>query len=1849
MWALFLVSCLWIGAVQLQAIEWDGTGTALRVSGKYQTDLLTSMTIKGHVVIDGDVTLVRSDNLGCLPIFITADTFISTDTGGNGYGHLSLYADECSGYYFQVDNDLIFTGSNHGDKHANNRELTLTFSGPGQTVFHISTGKMVGFEGFFGDGNAAVNGWDSYLDDYTKTGSGVMVYITMDQTYDEAVVQGVNKVVFERFYKYDAAAEAAGSSTGIGDSVKISIGKNSFITYISDVASGVLNCDGTGFGYGSLAFDPMCYGPGRMLLHLKGSYYVDSAGEIVGITNGYNDGALVISGHHVEDMATMDGIRLGVDLNKPAGVEAICRIVDEQAIRGGEGLYWDVGNTYTLYQDSFGEPIINTLAGGSFDGMPSRRGLLVLNENKSVPALAADTYVNNEWATKYTFSVLELGSTSIRPGFILGTNGKMELFHNTFLDYIAASTQMLQVGLVDQLGATISTTARKTHNPSALIADGLGILDVNNVNASEPYAAGALLFPDYLADLASQGGRHAQILLRGDARLYLRSGVMNDGYIDAGDIAANGMGGYIYVPTGDRTYSFTINYDDTEGTFDGSFIAGIAANGGLWYETIGEGNNVLDVEGKLTIRSTKDDNRTNESGFVPYKLNVVPPAATYTDYCFARHVPTGVAPRGALNLPPIKLDYMGQEVWNVDNDQAMRPLRVDRVYPVYNSSSILMNNELAMHNVNWHHNDILKIATPEQDKAEPVVVGGEKAAYDYAYWSTLSNPDLAETLYVENPIEQINTKVPLLSLYDSTLHCHESIVMSGVRVVVTDKFVYEVDNADGHAKLVPNVSKFICYNHGDPLDMLKRGYGRTILLGSQQNKMADGCLLNDYMQNAYLNIYRSWTTDWNTGVWGDDFSNGHLIRLSLETEAQPKYTMQYENRANHSTLPETFSLLLDGEVSRYKRTATQVFYLGNASFSSLGWTTTMGDQVVKPSDLRELTETYSYGINEGARPRPWDSAWTGGDYVVLDQLSVNPADYKFSLSTGENDPAELYINGDNYYFGGRDSSGNLATEPVVASNESGIFYTNHGGLTHINQADKSADQQHYYDAFVDTVFAYRQWPRIWDVSSGQYIHGLSGVVDLPHDQVKFGRSIQPYELNFPTMLTENDGQQKERNVKLMAYKIDQYGKNPANRFKASGEEITIPWNFRTDKSVKITYNGMEQAPTYTPVKSLPFMSDSILDQVKSIFRSTTPAFEVGPNDGPAEMPEAILTVTTGDIIAQMRVSGATKADPFHLYVSGGPFGYGTVREFTSLASNYFNPGEGCHAAVFLDGGAHIGIGSRDWNEHSCNAWSVLGYDYLTLYPNGNSFVRVNSDIIVADRLPIIPTTNFGVVSRDRQSLTWDDEPQSITFYSTEPREIRILEGGELDLSAFGNPRTDKSWPFYVEDEEVIYQPAGIEFAGQIRVVLEPGARIRFPASVVSHPNDENEPNFAAPVLYFNDQTELIFESSKDIDEQNFPDVYGADSIRNKILGVGMIRFNRNAKLKLLGLSLLGIETDDLTKTTSVTIELNRESQFLIGDETSAGGGFQIGNIVDRGSDHTIDFNLVLKDPESMFRIEREGFFGLSAGTINKFEIPNRTWRFINLHNVRTIDVNIINGTFDHSQMFHGSEDDTSLMAIGPANTYRFRIGDDTAADASRLDTTFIRGGGNILFVNTSSLSPESFPNSGGEDGLGAPYHSQVFIPEDSTVATGVPATPFPTPNAATGTYSNGDYTIMASTPSLAQRGTPPDGVSSTNVYAGRVDTMTLSKEFQGDAHAFFHYLGYPPLNAYAGISNYVCFAAAQEKHYFAYIGGTAFNTVFRSIKEDLGPELRVVDSLKVGALNTGIGASNTASGLSSGV
>ena len=1621
--------------------------------------LFGGLIVSGDVYIINELPMTHEDDY--LDIQTGSDTFILPDPAS--YGHLIIYTGECCKTLFTVNNDLIFSGYNDVGA-TTKKSLTITFSGSGQVEFYIKGGKQVAFESLIGGlaPPAYANEWSDFSIDYTyASAAGTRVYITMDQTYSQAIEHGQSKVMFTK-----EVSQLCG-----GDTTKITIGRNSLITYLSDNDTGLLS-ESDAVGYGSIAFDPSCEDAGRMLLHIRGSSFTDSNGSLFGSL--YEDGAFVVAGHYVSDLSSPDTIRTSVEFNKPAGVESVFRIVDETNWRYSSKYKDGSQSPADLYKNpETGEPVFfqeeegpEVGEEGSFQD-PSRRGLLVVNECKTVPLYAADPYVNNMWAEGNLFGG---ALTEIRQGFVLGINGSVEIFHNTFLDYVGVSNQEFYAHKEAYSGFLISANQQKKHNPSAFLVDGLSLLDKNNFDPNDPYKLEDLLHYPYVANLELYGGRHAQILLRGDARMYMRSGAMSNDYVDVGAdwyTDPSSLGGYFVsrdiegcLLSEDRVYSFTINSDGLEGVYDGTLITGYASDGSLTYQVLGEGNNVLDIEGKLTIRSTDDKNTTNDSGFVLCKQNTEFPLPNGTCY-FDRHPTTSADARGGVNLPPVKIDFLAREIFSDESsDLTSRPLTIDKAYPCYNSSSVFLNNEMALHNVNWHHNDVLKNASVDPNTAEPVFVGGEKAYYDDLFWNELlddGNPGAANTLFVENAIENINRKVPLVSLYTSTLFLHESMVVTGLRFVITDKFLYEPSDVDGNVKLASNISCIMCYNHGDPLDTFIRGYGRSLLLGTDQNLLASGHnYSSSFLDSAYLNIYRGWHTLGNSDVLGD---RNYLVRLSLETDAQPRYTMQYATRQTNpsSAGSDSFSKLYDDTslLADNKRVATQVFYLGNNSFTSVGWTTTNGDQVIAKKDFYPTPDystdgsySYSFGINEGFRPRPWDAEWSLGTRYDVDGSVLTTTDFRFSLTSDDNDAAELYISGDNYYFGGKNTLDKVASEPVVTSADPSVFYANHGGKIHINQTDLSLDENNYYNCFVDTVFAYKPWPRILQPSTNAYIDGLSGQVELPHDQVKFARSIQPYSLDFQTMLLSDD-QTKEGNVRLSVYNDGLYGSSPVDRRRASGEEVTIPWNYRTDKSTRI--GTEETSPKYIPLKS--FMTEGMLGlnrdfkkkvSDRSVYRSTKLASQVGAVD----MPDALLTVSTGDNITQMRVSGATKADPFHLYVTGGSTGYGAVREFTSLASDDFTPGEGCHAAIIVDGGGHFGLGSRNWNEHSKNAWSILGDDYVTIYPNGNGFVWINSNLLVHDRLAIIPTKNFGSYGNEKQVLINPEQAQRLTFYSQFPYEIRIPEGKELDLSAFGFPEAGGG-TVGADD------PHQIEIAGKLKLIFEPGSRLRFPQDPTHQ-----------PVLYINDEAEIIFEGVEDRDLRTYNSFDESSPYRTKILGAGKIWLNKNAKMRVNDNAHVCVETDSETWKTDVDVSIQRQAKFYIGDENVSGGAFQIGNPTDlttSGSVPEIYFGLYLGGLESRlglredaeFVINREGFLGLAVGAKNKNGAPNGNWQLQGLYNVQGITLALYGGTFDHNQIFDGDSRQSSLIGIGPSY-YNFLI--------SYPERAIVKGGGNLINI-----------------------------------------------------------------------------------------------------------------------------------------------------------------------------------------
>ncbi|MDQ5890663.1 MAG: hypothetical protein QG604_537 [Candidatus Dependentiae bacterium] len=752
-----------------------------------------------------------------------------------------------------------------------------------------------------------------------------------------------------------------------------------------------------------------------------------------------------------------------------------------------------------------------------------------------------------------------------------------------------------------------------------------------------------------------------------------------------------------------------------------------------------------------------------------------------------------------------------------------------------------------------------------------------------------------------------------------------------------------------------------------------------------------------------------------------------------------------------------FSVETAHEASTVSDKAIQAIHISDRSQINVGWPSGQYQSI----DVIESVPTSVTHL----RVDSTFAAWEFSDEVLQAVIVDNPEDVT-SFIPYLNGGGILEFAGDDIYVGG---AGRYNPKGVItpAANEliprgvrdsGGIVYANFGGTI-------TASGSH--DMILDTVMGRRTCA----------IQAGAGLVTIPEDQFIFQSHGRVETFGFDPVANETP------------HLVNQFGNNPI---------------------VSINVNELPTPGGFEPIKGIDRRSPSFhWPHTRRLHTRSTDSVTL-----PVTMPSSgMLVMTSGDTVEQLLVFGATRANPFHLWLSGDGVGFSRIREFVSMTSDPVVLGEGPYAALFLDHGARIGLGNRAWNANSINAWNQLGLDKVTLYPNGNGVVDLNSDIIITDKLPIIATENFGNGATAHQLI----------FYSDVPREIRILSGGELDLSSFGRGAA-------------AFQQ--IVFSGYTKLVLEPGAKIRFPSTVTS------DNHACGPVLYFNDNSQCVFMSNQQADASRWiwssdAPVQAFDKVRSKILGIGQIWLNKQATLTIYDNALVGIEADYQTPTTDVTISIQRQAKMLIGDANRSGGAFQVGNILDGGGDGTnsrdvvgahptdISFSLTLNGDTAMCHIDRSGFMGLAAGVVNKVGNPNGTlpssttafstdlsgnqynaWQVQSLWNVKNIALNITSGFFDHNQIFDGSASAKygSVLAIGPLDynaddeadainggSYTLTIGDPSQA--------FIRGGGNVVYVDAG-------------------------IPQDDPL----PLSIWNTSTYLTGTDDSGKYTILA--PSL---------------------------------------------------------------------------------------------------------------------
>lgn len=1574
------------------------------------------LKVNGNVVVDAsnrNMTVnIKED--------VTIESYINPPAGGLAVADSSqVYFKAGSGRTItvNVDHDVTFRGKTTDSGY---KDLIVTFAGAGEVSFVMADGTAIKFDGTADDSGAQILQADGTYTAITPSSApsanaaGTKVFITMEQTAEDFAADR-NKVSFRRK-----------SLSGVTNSQRnlVYVGENSLITFLSNNPTGLASDLYTG-GYGAVAFDPSNLGTGRMVLFIKGAYLRDTTEFIVGETEAevenpdfnkivakypFNDGAVVVAGHYVTSFApeVISGAVLpgegeastpGYDFTKPAGIRAAMRVIDNAAFAAA------------------GSPASYAPAASA------RRGLLVVNDVVNHGTLLADPYwdifqdsaegyVGVEWAASNPANKLLM----TRRGFVLGVNGMCDLYHNTFMQYAAGATNhtvpMAESDLVD-------TSLLKKRNPAALTVDGIDtglfitgnpfVLDGDGLASASEFVAANPYEPDNANPVA------AQIRLRGAAHVFMHDSASTVyGYM-------KGFWTFDIDPLNNADLDWTNALALGTGTYDGYALT---PND----DTVqsGEGEHVLDVEGVLEVRG-------------------IAASANGRTYAAAHDTRAG-----SVGASSVLIGHDGNEVLGGDSDPIVRPLLADGTeYVRYNSPTLFFNNNAAFYNSVLRHDDASKYVDGLPQLSEPAITGGERLYVANAFWDVAADK-------AGNRLNDPNRyRFPELQFFNAELALHESLNAAGVRFVVKD--------IPGASDLTGSNESFVrFYDHGDPLDSLLTGYGRVFQCGSSLARMADGS--NNYVtESCQWNVFKH-----NLPDADDSLANSATVKLSIVNgnEFHP------EVAAVVDTLPS----FAEKQRAHHLFMFSQPPQLDNAQPNgaepvcnmSIGWggtatfdvsVVTRGGYEAPAADAGAFPGSYPYPnvVAENAEPIIKNEEFFQSVLWLPDAQAV-PA-------------AEVSVEGSYVCFGSFDQSGKIIPVPLATDNDNGAVYVKHGGKLSANGTGQ---------AVFTTIVGQRIWSD-YNYDGNIRVAQLSGIVDMPKDQVTFDRSfaVQPY--NFTKKMfsarradyTTADDEEIEGTLGFVRLFDINDDRNPAAD-RSGIEEALIGWFYKDnpDLSTAIsTVPGSTATVTNAnQVKALAHRRKALhrsprLSEVRTILHRATES--IGE---PVPRPADMLTVGPGTDITQIRVAGATMSDPFVLDVAGDGLtpAVARVREFTSqtstreqLAERFIS--EGAHAALFGEFNGRMGLGSRSWNDHSVNAWNILGGDYVTICPMGNMTVDVNSNLLVADRKALIATDLFGAnaaVSSER-----------LTFQSSDEVEIRVPAGGELDLSSFG--------------QGVVRQE--IAFGGKVRLVLEAGATIRFPSA---------ESVVGGVVLYFNDESQLIFEGDKEL-STHIPFTTSASDVNNspiensriKIVGKGQIWLNKDAQAHLNGNTFVGVETDAQTVATDVVISIARQSAMFVGTETLAGGALQVGNATDRGDAHSISFKLALNGPRATFHIDREGFVGLGAGVSNKNGAPNGdadaaanptvvdgvatlvdgrpvfsadtdlssgVWRVAPLHNVANIAVELRNGIFEHRLISDGFSNNASLLAVGPAAAFSWK--------QANQNVVSVRGGGNLMLV-----------------------------------------------------------------------------------------------------------------------------------------------------------------------------------------
>ena len=224
-------------------------------------------------------------------------------------------------------------------------------------------------------------------------------------------------------------------------------------------------------------------------------------------------------------------------------------------------------------------------------------------------------------------------------------------------------------------------------------------------------------------------------------------------------------------------------------------------------------------------------------------------------------------------------------------------------------------------------------------------------------------------------------------------------------------------------------------------------------------------------------------------------------------------------------------------------------------------------------------------------------------------------------------------------------------------------------------------------------------------------------------------------------------------------------------------------------------------------------------------------------------------------------------------------------------------------------------------------------------------------------------------------------------------------------------------------------------------------------------------------------------------------IYTPDVIM-ALTGTETIELTGNSVMSINNKAIVGIETAPTMgiTATNITLSLLDSARVEIGNQTTIGGGFQIGNTFSKANlindpslrTNTVSFTLNINGPGATFQIGRQGFFGIGVGLAgNRTPLPN-FWGVNSLANVSTVTFNLQQGNLLHNQIASSLDPKSALIVLGNP------IDSVTEFTFTANPAFVISGGANLALISLANLLHPTVHTTAGNIPPGGIYSKQVF-------------------------------------------------------------------------------------------------------------------------------------------------------------